>query len=246
MGYQWNWAIFLAPTATGEGTYLGWMLAGAATTLLLSLSAWFMALTVGGLLGIARTLPSRGARAAAGLYVELFRNTPLLVQLFFWYFVLPELLPTRLGDAYKSMNPVAQQFGAALLCLGLFTAARICEQVRAGIDSLARGQRQAGLAMGLSLAQTYRYVLMPAALRLILPPLTSEFVNVFKNSAVASTIGLLELAAQGRQLVDYTAQPYESFIAVTLAFLLINFATLRLMGWLERRTRLPSASSARH
>jgi glutamate/aspartate transport system permease protein len=161
------------------------------------------------------------------------------VQLFFWYFVMPELLPTAWGDAVKQMNPFAQQFLAACVCLGLFTSARVAEQVRAGIQSLPPGQKNAGLALGFTLPQTYRHVLLPMALRLIVPPLTSEFLNIFKNSAVASTIGLLELAAQGRQLVDYTAQPYESFIAVTVLYALVNLVIMYLMRVVEARTRVP-------
>jgi glutamate/aspartate transport system permease protein len=215
------------------------MLAGLKTTIALSLSAWLMALVLGILTGVLRTVPSRFWSGLAAGYVELFRNVPLLVQLFIWYFVLPELLPTAWGDAYKQMDPLAQQFLAALVCLGFFTGARVCEQVRSGIDSLPRGQKNAGLALGFNLPQTYRYVMLPMALRLVVPPLTSEFLNIFKNSAVASTIGLLELAAQGRQLVDYTAQPYESFIAVTLFYMLINVVVMTLMHKLEQTVRVP-------
>ena len=113
------------------------------------------------------------------------------------------------------------------------------ENLRAGINSLPTGQKNAGLALGFTLPQTYRHVLLPMAFRLVVPPLTSEFLNIFKNSAVCSTIGLLELAAQGRQLVDYTAQPYESFIAVTLLYVLINVVVMTLMRHLENKTRVP-------
>jgi glutamate/aspartate transport system permease protein len=190
-------------------------------------------------MGVLRTVPHKGLSGIASTYVEIFRNIPLLVQLFIWYFVLPELLPTSLGDAFKQISPVAQQFIAALICLATFTGARVCEQVRSGINSLPRGQKNAGLALGFTLPQTYRYVMVPMAFRLIVPPLTSEFLNIFKNSAVCSTIGLLELAAQGRQLVDYTAQPYESFIAVTALYLIINVVVMSLMRWVEARTRVP-------
>lgn len=239
MSYHWNWGVFLSPTPTGDATYLDWLLVGLQWTLLLSLGAWVMALLLGTLLGVLRTVPNRWLAGAAAVYVEVFRNVPLLVQLFIWYFVLPELLPTPWGDALKQTDPLAQQFLAALLCLGCFTAARVCEQVRAGIGSLPSDQRAAGLALGLTLPQTYAQVLMPQALRLILPPLTSEFLNVFKNSAVASTIGLIELSRQSQQLVDYTAQAYEAFIAVTLLYVLINVGVMAGMRWLERRTRLP-------
>jgi glutamate/aspartate transport system permease protein len=239
MGYNWNWGVFLQPSATGGDTYLGWMFYGFKMTLALSLSAWMLALALGAAVGVLRTVPNKGLSGLARAYVEFFRNIPLLVQLFLWYFVLPELLPTGLGNAYKQSNPLVQQFVASMVCLGLFTSARVAEQVRSGINSLPPGQKNAGLAMGFTLPQTYRFVMLPMAVRLIVPPLTSEFLNIFKNSAVCSTIGLLELAAQGRQLVDYTAQPYESFIAVTLAYLIINVAVMFAMRWVEERARVP-------
>lgn len=239
MHYAWHWEVFLQPSATGEGTYLTWMVAGFETTIALSLIAWVFALLFGALVGVLRTVPQRGLATLAAVWVEFFRNVPLLVQLFIWYFVLPELLPKAVGDAFKAINPFLQQFIAACICLALFTSARVAEQVRAGIESLSRGQKSAGLALGFSLPQTYRFVLVPMAFRLIVPPLTSEFLNIFKNSAVASTIGLLDLAAQGRQLVDFTAQPYESFIAVTLAYALINIIVMYGMRALEHRVRVP-------
>lgn len=238
MNYRWDWGIFFGH-ATPNETYLDWLIAGLMMTLGLGLCAWILALTLGSILGVLRTVPNRLVSGVAAAYVELFRNVPLLVQLFIWYFVVPELLPADLGRSVKRMNPFAQQFLAAAFCLGTFTAARVCEQVRAGIESLPRGQRQAALAMGFTLPQTYRYVLLPMAFRIIVPPMTSEFLNVFKNTAVASTIGLLELAAQGRQLVDYTSQPYESFIAVTVMYILVNLVVMGIMRQVETRTRLP-------
>jgi glutamate/aspartate transport system permease protein len=161
------------------------------------------------------------------------------VQLFIWYFVIPELAPAGLGTWFKQLHPDVQLFVSSMLCLGFFTGARITEQVRAGIESLSKGQKAAGLALGLSLPQTYRYVLLPMAFRLIVPPLTSEILNLFKNSAVASTIGLLELAAMGRQLIEYTAQPYESFISVTALYVALNLLILVLMRWVEGKARVP-------
>lgn len=240
MSYQWNWSVFGQETVVGDGaTYADWMLAGLKMTVMVSLSAWVLALLLGAVVGVLRTVPNKGLRAVATAYVELLRNIPLLVQLFVWYFIVPELLPAAWGTAIKQLPPDLQQFGAAVICLGLFTSARVSEQVRAGIESLPIGQTRAALALGLSLPQAYRLVLLPMAFRLIVPPLTSEFLNTFKNSAVCSTIGLLELAAQGRQLVDYTAQPYESFIAVTVMYLLINVVVMTLMGWLERHVKVP-------
>ena len=243
MNYNWNWGIFLAQVPTGETTYLGWLLSGLQMTVMLSLSAWVLALALGSIVGVLRTVPSKWLAGLATAYVELFRNIPLLVQLFIWYFVLPEILPG--GTAFKQINPVAQQFLASMVCLAFFTSARVAEQVRAGINSLPRGQKNAGLALGFTLPQTYRHVMVPMAFRIIVPPLTSEFLNIFKNSAVCSTIGLLELAAQGRQLVDYTAQAYESFIAVTVLYLLINVVVMVIMRQVERRTRVPGYIGAK-
>jgi len=237
--YNWNWSVFLSQTPSGDATYLDWLFLGLKWTAALSLSSWVVALILGSIFGVLRTVPNKWLSGIATAYVEVFRNIPLLVQLFIWYFVLPELLPSAIGDAFKQMNPLLQQFIAAMICLGLFTSARIAEQVRSGIEALARGQKNAGLALGLSLPQTYRFVLLPMAYRIILPPLTSEFLNIFKNSAVASTIGLIELSRQAQQLVDYTAQPYEAFIAVTLLYFILNITIMFSMRWLEQRTRVP-------
>lgn len=239
MSYQWNWLVFFQPVPSGETTYLVWLLEGLKWTVTLSLAAWLIALAVGSIMGVLRTVPNRILSGIATAHVEIFRNVPLLVQLFVWYFVLPELLPKAMGDAFKQSNPLFQQFIAALICLGLFTSARVAEQVRAGINSLPRGQTNAGLALGFTLAQTYRHVLMPMAFRIVIPPLTSEFLNIFKNSAVATTIGLIELSRQAQQLVDYTAQPYEAFIAVTVLYLLINVTVMVLMRRVENTVRVP-------
>jgi glutamate/aspartate transport system permease protein len=240
MAYHWNWDVLLQPVSTGEPTtYLGWLLSGMWMTVAVSLCAWVIALIVGSFFGVLRTTPSRLLLGIGAVYVSIFRNIPLIVQFFVWYFVAPELLPVSIGMAFKQLPPGFQFFTSSVVCLGLFTAARVCEQVRSGIDALPSGQRAAGLALGFTQWQTYRYVLLPVAYRIIVPPMTSEFLNIFKNSAVASTIGLLELSAQARQLVDYTAQAYESFIAVTLAYVVINLIVMTFMRWVESKARLP-------
>jgi glutamate/aspartate transport system permease protein len=238
-----DFRIFFTPVPTGETTYLGWLLAGLRTTIAVSLASWAVALVLGTVLGIFRTVPNRALRTFSGVYVEVFRNVPLLAQLFIWYFVVPEVVPG--GQRFKAVDPFVQAFFTSVACLALFTAARVCEQVRAGIEALPRGQKNAGLALGLTLPQTYRFVLVPMAARLIVPPLTSEMLNIFKNSAVCSTIGLLELTAQGRQLVDYTAHAYESFFAVTVLYLLVNAVILIVMRAVESRTRVPGYLGSR-
>ncbi len=242
MNYHWNWGIFFQTSPDGVHTYLETLFMGTGWTLLTALSAWILALTLGSLVGVARTTPYVWLARLGGAYVELFRDIPLLVQMFLWYFVLPELLPTDLGDWLKQLPDAS--FYTAVVALGFYTSARVSEQVRAGISSLARGQRFAGLALGLTLPQTYLYVLLPMAYRIILPPLTSEFLNVIKNSAVALTIGLLELTARARAMQEMSFQVFEAFTAATVIYIIINIAVTFGMRWVERHTAVPGLIGA--
>jgi glutamate/aspartate transport system permease protein len=242
MNYNWNWNIFWQMSPDGTHTYLETLLAGLGWTIATALSAWVMALILGIAVGVARTLPQRALRALGNTYVELFRNIPLLVQMFLWFFVLPELLPTPVGDWLKAL-PEAP-FVTAVVCLGFFTSARVAVQVSAGIEALSGGQRSAALALGLSLGQVYRLVLLPLSLRIILPPLTSEFLNIIKNSSVALTIGLVELTASARAVQEFSFQVFEAFSAATLIYVFVNLLALSLMRAVERRAALPGAGAA--
>jgi glutamate/aspartate transport system permease protein len=238
--YSWNWSVFLEPVSTGEpSNYLDWLLAGLYNTIVLGLLAIVIALAIGTLMGILRTVPNKGLASIGTVYVAVFRNVPVIVQLFAWYFVMPELVPGDLGTWFKELPSNTQMLISSVLCIGLYMGARVCEHVRSGIGTLPRGQRAAALALGLTLPQAYRYVLLPVAFRVAIPPLSSEFVNVFKNSAVASTIGLLDLSAQSQQVSEYTAHPYESFIAATLIYVAINMIVMFSMRFLEKSLRLP-------
>jgi len=244
-----DWKVFLEQAPSGGMTYLGWLASGTMWTLLVSVSAWVIAFTLGSILGVIRTTPLRIPKAIATAYVEVFRNIPLLVQMFLWYFVMPELVPEKVGTWLKQDLPnlvdlpFAQfsmwEFTAAVLCLGLYTASRVAEQVRAGIQSLPRGQTNAGLAMGFTLPQVYRYVLLPMGYRLIIPPMTSEFLTIFKNSSTALTIGVLELTAQSRQISEYTFKTFEAFTAATLIYIVITLTVIYLMRLLEGRLAVP-------
>ncbi len=237
--YNWNWGIFSEPVSTGEpASYLDWMLAGLNNTMILALASSVIALLLGIAMGVLRCMPNRILASIGTVYVAVFRNVPVIVQLFAWYFVVPEILPTGIGTWIKQLPSMTQMMTLSVMCLGLYMGARVCEHIRAGISTLPRGQLNAATALGLTLSQAYRYVLMPVALRLAVPPLTSEFVNVFKNSAVVSTIGLLDLSAQSQQLAEYTGQPYESFIAATLIYIVINWVVMIVMHQVERKTRL--------
>jgi glutamate/aspartate transport system permease protein len=163
-----------------------------------------------------------------------------LVQMFFWYFVLPELLPQRLGLAIKQMDPPWGSFAPALICLGLFTAARIAEQVRAGVQALPTGQRAAASALGFGRIGMYRLVLLPQAFRIILPTLTNEFMTIFKNTSVALTIGLVELTATAREINENTFRTFEAFGVVTIVYLVIALLAWQLMHRIEAAVQLPS------
>ena len=237
MNYNWNWGIFFQTSPDGVHTYLETLLMGTGWTLATALSAWCLALGMGSLVGVIRTTPSPWLIRLGNAYVEVFRNVPLLVQMFLWYFVLPELLPTELGDWLKQLPDAS--FYTAVVSLGFYTSARVAEQVRAGILSLARGQGWAALALGLTPTQAYVYVLLPMAYRVILPPLTSEFLNIIKNSAVALTIGLMELTARARAMQEFSFQVFEAFTAATVIYLVINIVVTFGMRWIERRAAVP-------
>ena len=233
MSYHWNWRIFWQMSPDGVHTYLDTLMAGTAWTLATALSAWIMALVLGLLVGTAQTLPNRVLAGAANAWVELFRNIPLLVQMFLWYFVMPELLPAPAGAWLKAMPDAA--FITAVLSLAFFTSARVAVQVSAGIEALPRGQTLAATALGLTLAQSYRFILLPIACRMILPPLTSEFLNIIKNSSVALTIGLMELTASARAIQEFSFQVFEAFTAATIIYVVINIFIATVMQLLEKR-----------
>ena len=236
MNYNWDWSILISDP------YMGWLLDGLYWTLAVSFLAWVIAFGLGSVLGIMRTAPNAVLRFIGMAYVEVFRNIPLLVQLFLWYFVFPELLPQEAGMWVKRELPLPA-FTTAVVALGLYTASRVCEQVRSGIEAVGKGQRNAGRAMGLSEWQIYRYLLLPVAYRIIIPPLTSEFLTVFKNSSLALTIGVLELTAMTRQIEEYTFQGFEAFTAATVLYSVITFTVMAIMRVVERRVHIPGTLS---
>jgi glutamate/aspartate transport system permease protein len=225
-----EWIDNCLKSASGDTSYLHWLLQAWGNAVALALLALVVAMVFGVLMGILRTTPSKPLALLGTAWTEFFRNIPLIVQLFVWYFVMPELLPPL-----KSVPG----FALAFIGLGLFTSARISEQVRAGIQALPKGQRYAGLAMGLTLPQTYRYVLLPMAFRIIIPPLTSESMNIVKNSSVAFAVSVSELTMFARQSGEETSQPVLMFLSVTLLYFVSAFVINRIMKVIEARVRVP-------
>jgi len=238
MGISLDWSVFLQELPEGGVFYWEMLLSGLWWTLGVAACSWVIAMVFGSIVGTLRTLDNRFVVFLGNAWVELFRNIPLLVQMFLWYFVVPEFVPP-LKSWVVAAEPSHAQFLSATLCLGLFTSARIAEQVRAGIQSLPRGQRHAAQAIGLTLAQMYRFVLLPMAFRIIIPPLTSETMNLIKNTSIALTIGLAELTFRTREMGEYTFRFFEAFTAATLIYIALAMTANRVMAVIERRTSVP-------
>jgi glutamate/aspartate transport system permease protein len=237
----WDWQVFCKETVTGEQiagcfgkggdiTYLDWIISAWGWTLSVALLALVVALLVGSLMGILRTAPDKRLVFIGTAWTEMFRNIPLLVQIFLWYHVLPSIFKPL--QAFPS-------FVLVVLALGFFTSARISEQVRAGIQSLPKGQRYAGLAVGLTLPQTYRFVLLPMAFRIVIPPLTSESMNIIKNSSVAFAVSIAELTMFALQAGEETSRNVEMYLAVTALYFVSAFTVNRIMLFVEDRVRVP-------
>ena len=237
----WDWQVFCKETTSGDVvascfgkggdiTYLDWMLSAWGWTLSVAALALVVAMVVGSLMGILRTTPDKRLVFIGNAWTELFRNIPLLVQVFLWYHVLPSIFLVLRG---------VPSFVLVVFALGFFTSARISEQVKAGIQSLPRGQRYAGLAVGLTLPQTYRYVLLPMAFRIVIPPLTSESMNIVKNSSVAFAVSVVELTMFAMQAGEETSRNIEVYLAVTGLYFISAFAINRVMLGVENRVRVP-------
>ncbi len=229
-----DWQVFLQDDGGGR-TYLEWMFDAWGWTLSVAGSAWVVAMVSGCLMGTLRTLPQDTRLSVwlarfANAWVELFRNIPVLVQIFLWYFVLPKVFP--------AMQQVPG-FVLVVLGLGFFTSSRVAEMLRAGIQAMPRGQRYAAMAMGFTTWQTYRYVLLPIAFRTIWPPLTSESMNLLKNSSVAFAVSIAELTMYAMQVQEETSRGIEVYLAVTALYTVSAFAVNRVMAFVERRMQIP-------
>jgi glutamate/aspartate transport system permease protein len=241
---SWEWQVFCKETTSGDivpgclagfakggdQTYLNWLITAWGWTLGVAVLALIVALSVGSLMGILRTAPDKRLVFIGNTWTELFRNIPLLVQIFLWYHVIPSIFTSLRG---------VPSFVLVVFALGFFTSARISEQVKAGIQALPKGQRYAGLAMGLTLPQTYRYVLLPMAFRIVIPPLTSESMNIVKNSSVAFAVSIAELTMFAMQASEETSRNVEMYLAVTTLYFISAFAINRLALVIEDRVRVP-------
>lgn len=228
MNYRWDWSVLI------REPFIGWLWSGVLLTLAISIMSWAVALTIGIVVGIARSAPSRVARLLAGIYIDVFRSVPPLVQLFLWYFVFPEVVPDSIGLWLKRDLPYPE-IVTAVIAIGLFAGARVAEQVRAGIEAVGTPLLPAALATGLRPLQAFRLIALPLGLRAIVGPLTSEFLITIKLSSLSLTIGVLELTAQSRHVENYTFQGFEAFTFATIGYLVIGLSATGLMRLIDNR-----------
>lgn len=226
-GYDFHWAVLYEVNPTYQEIFGTWLLKGLVLTIEISFISTIIALILGTIFGIARLSRFKPVYYFATVYVEFFRNTPLLVQLFFWYFAFPLGLP---DVASEFLNKHNFEFWAATLGLSIYTGSFVAEIVRAGIQAIPHGHLEASFSSGLSTYQTLRFVILPQAFRVIIPPLGSEFLNNMKNSSLAMTIGVAELCWQSQQIESFTFRGFEATSAASLIYLGLSISISAIMN----------------
>lgn len=221
LNYKFDWSIITS------GQYFDWLLSGLITTLKLSVIAIILAFVLGLIIAVMRMSHNRPVRWVAHAYLEFFRNTPLLVQIFFWYFGSYKILPTVINDW---LNETGFEFAAAAIALTIYTSAFIAEDIRSGVLSIPKEQMEAARSAGFSYLRSMQYIILPQAVRITIPPLINQFLNVAKNSSLAMTIGVMEITYQARQVESYTFKGFEAFTAATVVYLVLSIVITALVN----------------
>jgi polar amino acid transport system permease protein len=229
MGYVFD------PAAVLTGRYLDWFISGLVTTIGLTIAAWLLGMAAGLLLTLIRMIPFRPFEWGVALYVEYHRNVPLLVQIFVWYFGIPQLLPRA---ARVWINGHHSEFFLAMIALGLASAAYISEDLRSGIRSIPKTQYEAARSIGFNYFQAMSWIILPQALRIVVPPLISQTLLLFKNTSLAMAIGLGELTYRTREVDSYTFKTFEAFAVATVLYLVVSFAIMAIGDYADRRFKL--------
>lgn len=229
--YDFDWGVLW------RQPYGMWLLQGIWLTLKIGFLAWIIAFFLGISIGTLRVTPWRWLRFISTAYTEIFRNVPFLVQLFFWYYAGPMLLGEQLGRQINQISGL--NFYVAIFALGLYTASRVAEHMRAGFSSINRDQYQAVLSTGLSQYQMYRHVIIPYALRIIIPPLTTEFLTIFKNSSIALTIGVAEITFMSYRIDAETFHGLEATTGAMFIYLILGLTVVRVMTVVENKFKIP-------
>jgi len=230
LNYHFDWAIVTS------GKYFEWLVSGLVVTLQLSLVGIVFSFLIGLLIAVMRMSHIKPVRWTALAYLEFFRNTPLLVQIFFWYFGSYKILPQAVNEWLTSTN---FEFAAAVIALTIYTSAFIAEDIRSGVLSIPKEQMEAARSAGFTYLRAMQYIILPQAVRITVPPLVNQFLNLAKNSSLAMTIGVMELTYQARQVESYTFKGFEAFTAATLVYLAISVVITAVMDLYDKRVLNP-------
>jgi len=228
--YKFDWAIVLS------GQYYEWLVSGVKVTIQLSVVSIALAFLLGLFIAVMRMSRVRPVRWFAHGYLEFFRNTPLLVQIFFWYFGSYKILPTAVNDWLVSTN---FEFASAVIALTIYTSAFIAEDIRSGVLSIPKEQMEAARSSGFSYIRSMQYIILPQAVRITIPPLIGQFLNLMKNSSLAMTIGVAELTYQARQVESYTFKGFEAFTAATVVYLGLSIIITVAVTWYSKTILSP-------
>ncbi len=221
LNYTFDWSVVTS------GQYFDWLVSGLITTLKLSAISIVLAFILGLVIAVMRMSHSKPLRWFAHAYLEFFRNTPLLVQIFFWYFGSYKILPAAVNEWLVSTN---FEFAAAAIALTIYTSAFIAEDIRSGVLSIPKEQMEASRSAGFSYLRSMQYIILPQAVRITIPPLVNQFLNVAKNSSLAMTIGVMEMTYQARQVESYTFKGFEAFTAATVVYLVLSIIITALVN----------------
>jgi len=221
LNYTFDWSIITS------GKYFDWLVSGLLTTLKLSALSIVLAFLLGLVIAVMRMSDNKPVRWVAHAYLEFFRNTPLLVQIFFWYFGSYKILPMVINDW---LNNVGFEFAAAAIALTIYTSAFIAEDIRSGVLSIPKEQMEAARSAGFSYLRSMQYIILPQAIRITIPPLVNQFLNLVKNSSLAMTIGVMEMTYQARQVESYTFKGFEAFTAATAVYLALSIIITSLVN----------------
>ena len=229
--YDFDWGVLW------RQPYGMWLLQGLWLTIKIGFLAWIIAFFWGICIGTLRVTPWRWLRFFSSAYTEIFRNIPFLVQLFFWYYAGPMLFGETFGRQINQISGL--NIYVAVVALGLYTASRVAEHMRAGFASISPDQYQAVLSTGMTQSQMYRHVIIPYALRIITPPLTTEFLTIFKNSSVAMTIGVAELTFMSYRIDAETFHGLEATTGAMAIYQVLGLAVVQVMSIIENRFKIP-------
>ncbi|MFV0423501.1 amino acid ABC transporter permease [Oleidesulfovibrio sp.] len=234
-GYQFEWSVLFTENETYKVHLGAEMLNGLVVTIKISLISSALALALGTALGLARLSAFKPLQISASAVVEFFRNTPLLVQLFFWYFAFPNMLPEAAREWMFEQN---FEFWCAVCALGVYTGSFMAEVIRAGLQSIPKGLLEAAYSSGLNYFQVLTRIILPLAFRTIIPPLGSEFLNNMKNSSLAMVIGVAELTWQSQQVQSLTFRGFEATTAATVLYLSLSIIISFIMNGVNGKLRL--------